>query len=254
MSTRRMFSKKIINSAKFIKMPPSTQMLYFHLGLNADDDGVVEAFGIMRMLGCSEDDLKILVAKNFVKILNEDLVTYILDWHEHNNVRADRKVDSIYKDLLLQMVIDIKLVESKPRSDLKNKPGQSTGSPRTENGPHRLGKDRIGKEEKNIKKEKSNATKVASVCDFDLSDFNEEEIESIKSWIDFRSNNYGCKKTHQAIKVQLNNIRDAKLSGKDVPRMVTYFIEHTTYQNINPTNIELALRHIRKNERAQNAA
>lgn len=67
-------------------MPVSCQALYFHLGLNADDDGVVEAFGLMRMLGNSEDDIKILVAKGFVQVLNEDLVTYILDWGENNHV------------------------------------------------------------------------------------------------------------------------------------------------------------------------
>jgi hypothetical protein len=117
MVNRRMFAKSIINSAAFIKMPPSSQMLYFHLALNADDDGVVEAFTVMRMVGVSEDDLKILVAKKFVTILNEDLVTWINDWNEHNTIRADRKVDSKYQTLLLQVVGNIKLLEAKPRSD-----------------------------------------------------------------------------------------------------------------------------------------
>ena len=66
MAERRMFAKTIINSAKFLKMPSETQALYFHLGLNADDDGVVEAFSVMRAIGVSEDSLKILVAKDFV--------------------------------------------------------------------------------------------------------------------------------------------------------------------------------------------
>ena len=56
-------------------MPVSTQALYFHLGLRADDDGVVEAYPVMTTIGASEDDLKILVAKQFVTVLNEDLVT-----------------------------------------------------------------------------------------------------------------------------------------------------------------------------------
>ena len=80
MADRRMFSRRIINSAKFLKMPVSTQCLYFHLGLNADDDGIVEAYMTINMVGATEDDLKILVAKNFVQVLNEDLVTYITDW------------------------------------------------------------------------------------------------------------------------------------------------------------------------------
>ena len=114
MASRRMVSNKIIDSARFIKMPISSQCLYFHLIAKGDDDGVVEAFNVMRMIGATEDDLKVLVAKGFVVVLNEDLVSYIADWKEHNLIRADRKVDSIYKDLLLQVVEDVELLEKKP--------------------------------------------------------------------------------------------------------------------------------------------
>lgn len=148
MADRRMFSKRIISSARFLKMPVSTQCLYFHLGLNADDDGIVEAYMTMNLVGATEDDLKILVAKNFVQVLNDDLVTYITDWKENNKIRADRKVDSIYKDLLLQVNPDVQLLQSKPRADRKKDVGTSQGQPkgnqRTDNGQHRIGKDRIG--------------------------------------------------------------------------------------------------------------
>ena len=107
MAERRMFSKRVIGSARFLKMPISTQCLYFHLGLNADDDGIVEAYTTIKQIGATEDDLKVLVAKGFCTVLNEDLVTYITDWRENNKLRADRKIDSIYKDLLLQMVPDV---------------------------------------------------------------------------------------------------------------------------------------------------
>lgn len=113
MANRRMFSMKIINSARFMKMPVASQLLYFHLGLNADDDGIVEAYNIMRYTGLSEDDLKLLVAKSFVIVLNEDLVSFITDWKEHNLIRADRKVDSMYKNLLLKIVPEVQLVELK---------------------------------------------------------------------------------------------------------------------------------------------
>jgi len=123
MANRRMFSKKITESARFLKMPSETQALYFHLGMSADDDGVVEAFTIMRLLGATEDSLKILVAKDFVRVLNDDLVTHIIDWNEHNLIRADRKIDSIYKDLLLEVVPEIELLEPKSRKDneIRNK-------------------------------------------------------------------------------------------------------------------------------------
>lgn len=114
-----MFSLRVINTARFLKMPTSTQCLYFHLGLHADDDGIVEAYPILNSIGATEDDLKILVAKNFVNVLNEDLVTYITDWKENNKIRADRKVDSIYKDLLLQVIPEAELIESKERTDHK---------------------------------------------------------------------------------------------------------------------------------------
>lgn len=151
MASRRMFSLKVINSARFLKMPSSSQLLYFHLGLNADDDGVVEGYNIMRMISCTEDDLKILVAKGFIKVLNEDLVTYITDWREHNLIRSDRKIDSIYKKLLLQMVEEIKLLETRRRADLKSNKtqnieenGQPVDNQLTPEGQHRLGKDRLG--------------------------------------------------------------------------------------------------------------
>lgn len=147
-----MFSKRIVESARFLKMPPSTQNLYFHLGLNADDDGVVEGYNVMMQTGATEDDLKLLVAKGFVTVLNDDLVTYINDWRENNRIRADRKVDSIYKNLLIKMIPDIELQHAKTRADTGKKPGvrqiEGNGRPvdnqRTADGPHRSGQSSIG--------------------------------------------------------------------------------------------------------------
>ena len=162
-----MFSKRIIGSARFLRMPGSTQALYFHLGMAADDDGIVEAYPIMQMVNASEDDLRLLAAKGFVKVLNEDLVTYILDWQENNKIRADRKVNSIYKDLLLQVMPETPLIEPRQRADRarpnivqddhgttnghkRDVPRTTTGQPMdnhgTQMGPHRIGKDRIGKD------------------------------------------------------------------------------------------------------------
>ena len=117
MAARRMFSKRLTESARFLRLPPDAQALYFHLGMQADDDGVVEAFNVLRLLGSSEDALDLLQDKGFVKVLNEDLVTYICDWQENNSVRKDRKVDSLYQDLVRQQVPDVKFLESKKPSD-----------------------------------------------------------------------------------------------------------------------------------------
>nr|WP_272501106.1 hypothetical protein [Lactobacillus paragasseri] len=149
-----MFSQRIVESARFLKMPPSTQCLYFHLGIHADDDGVVEGYNVMKQTGSTEDDLKILAAKGLITVLNSDLVTYINDWKENNRIRSDRKVDSIYRDLLIRMLPDIELQQSKARADTGKKTGikaiEDNGRPVdnqwTSNGPHRLGKDRLGKD------------------------------------------------------------------------------------------------------------
>lgn len=113
MNDRRMISRRITDSAKFLRMPLTSQALYFHLILHADDDGIVEAFSVLRSVGAAEDDLRVLVGKGFVVVLDEDFVTYIPDWLEHNTVRADRKKDSVYQKLLLQVLPDVTLKPSK---------------------------------------------------------------------------------------------------------------------------------------------
>lgn len=166
MAQRRMFSVKIIDSAKFLKMPVSTQALYFHLCMRADDDGIVEGFNVLRMTGATEDDLRILVAKQFINILNDDLVSYVTDWNEHNKIRADRKIDSIYKDLLVRVIPDVKLLEARKRADLKENKGmdvQWTDNGQTMDGigKDRLGKVSIGKVNNKAKKEAAEKTQYA---------------------------------------------------------------------------------------------
>jgi hypothetical protein len=97
---RRMFAKAIVNSARFLTMPPSSRLLYYDLGMGADDDGIVEAFTVLRMTGAAEDDLKLLITKGFITLLNDELVCHIADWSLNNQIRKDRYKPSIYQDLL----------------------------------------------------------------------------------------------------------------------------------------------------------
>lgn len=97
-----MISKTVTQTHRFLRLPLEAQALYFHLIQNCDDDGVVEAFPILRMIGASEDNLGLLVVKRFVKPLNEEMVYFVVDFHEQNTVRKDRYTPSIYKDLLEQ--------------------------------------------------------------------------------------------------------------------------------------------------------
>lgn len=100
-----MFAKAITGSARFLRMPATARLLYYDLGMQADDDGIVEAFAVMRTTGASEDDLNVLVAKGFVKVLDDDLVTMIVDWKKNNYIQKDRYTPSIYKDLLQSNVV-----------------------------------------------------------------------------------------------------------------------------------------------------
>lgn len=191
MAQRRMFSKRIVESARFLKMPPSTQNLYFHLGLNADDDGVVEGYNVMMQTGATEDDLKLLVAKGFVTVLNDDLVTYINDWRENNRIRADRKVDSIYKNLLVKMIPDIELQPSRRRADTKKKPGvkriEDNGRPldnqRTTNGRQmdRIGQSSIG--QSSIGQDRSSSSSVEAVDKNDDDDDKNKLLKEIRKTV-----------------------------------------------------------------------
>ena len=87
MAERRMFSKTIIDSDAFLDMPLSTQSLYFHLSMRADDDGFINnPKKIQRMIGCADDDLKLLIAKNFI-IPFESGIVVIKHWKIHNYIR-----------------------------------------------------------------------------------------------------------------------------------------------------------------------
>lgn len=117
MASRRMFAKSITDSARFLRMPAASRLLYYDLGMQADDDGVVEAFTVIRTTGASEDDLKVLESKNFVSILNDDLVTYIRDWEVNNRIRKERRHPSIYINLLEQWKRDNQLSVKRQPSD-----------------------------------------------------------------------------------------------------------------------------------------
>ena len=98
MAQRRMFSQKVTETDKFLDMGMTAQSLYFHLGMNADDDGFVgNPKSIKRMIGASEDDLKALVEKDYL-IVFDDGVVVIKDWRVSNYVKPDRYTPTIYTD------------------------------------------------------------------------------------------------------------------------------------------------------------
>ena len=139
-------------------MSHASQALYMHLVMNADDDGVVEAFSVMRLAAATEENLQELADRKFIRLLNEDLVAHILDWDENNKIRSDRKRDSIYKDLLERVEAEGKsadveaAVEADAEESSNDAPAADCGQVTADCGqvtadcPHRIGKVRLGED------------------------------------------------------------------------------------------------------------
>lgn len=106
MAERRMFAKTIVESDAFLDMPTSARLLYYDLGMRADDDGFVNApKKIMRETGASQDDLSLLIGKKFI-IPFEDGVVVIKHWRIHNYIQRDRYKETKYKKDKAQLHLD----------------------------------------------------------------------------------------------------------------------------------------------------
>lgn len=141
MAERRMFAKAVIGSGKFLRMPATARLLYYDLGMEADDDGVVEAFRVMRTTGANEDDLKILAAKGLVRVLNDELVTLISDWKINNYIQKDRYHRSVYADMLGDM--DTTCIQPVYNMDASDIPSASKADTEVREGKDR-DRDRSG--------------------------------------------------------------------------------------------------------------
>ena len=147
MAQRRMFNKKITETDLFLDMPMSAQCLYFHLNMSADDDGFIgNVKTVKRMIGASDDDLKLLMAKEFI-IPFESGVVVIKDWKIHNYIRSDRYAETVY-------------LEEKKQLSVSDNGRYALGTPNVIpnvipkvdgwDTQVRLGKDRLGKGNKEI--------------------------------------------------------------------------------------------------------
>lgn len=178
MAERRMFSKQIIDSDAFLDMPLSAQALYFHLGMRADDDGFVNnAKKIQRMIGASEDDCKLLIAKRFI-LTFESGVIVIKHWRIHNYIQNDRYKETLYKEEKSKLVLTDKNAYTEAENCQCIQNGYKVDT------QDRLGKDSIVKDiikEKNIKRE--SPTFIAEFLD---SIDNAELREAYSDFIDMR--------------------------------------------------------------------
>ena len=163
MAKRRMFSKEITESDAFTDMPLSTQSLYFHLGMNADDDGFVNnPKKIQRGIGASNDDLSLLAAKGFIYAFDTGIIV-IKHWKINNWIQSDRYTPTKYVEERAML----SLKENKAYTLDKNMPPElGVYSMDTEciqdvsetDTQVRLGKVRLGKVSKDILSGKPDCT------------------------------------------------------------------------------------------------
>jgi len=135
-----MFSKDIVDNDKFYDLPLTSQLLYFHLGLQADDDGFIYPKSVARKAGLKIEDLKPLIEEGFVIPFSTGVVV-ITDWKRHNYIRKDTYTETQFKDEMKALNLGLNdqyiLGPSTDRQRLVHEP-----SPQDRLGKDRLGKDR----------------------------------------------------------------------------------------------------------------
>lgn len=201
MAQKRMFTMKIVDSDAFLDMPLSTQCLYFHLNMRADDDGFIgNPKRIMKIIGASEDDLRLLIAKRFV-LTFEDGVIVIKHWRMHNTLSRDRYAETSYTDekkmLLLKDNGSYSLTGGNPIDDTRliERSGRQTQQRRNKNAT-KTHSDKGLDIDKDIDKEKDNKLIVSkdTICQTDVR-------RVIEEW-------------NKLQEVGINPIRDIKPSSK----------------------------------------
>lgn len=135
MAQRRMFSKKIVETDFFMEMSPTAKLLYFYLNMSADDDGFVGNPKTIKLIsGATDDDLKILIAKQFIIPFDSGVIV-IKDWKIHNYIQKDRYNQTQYLDEKKQLLVEENGSYTKCIQDVSKVDTQD-----------RLGKDRLGKD------------------------------------------------------------------------------------------------------------
>lgn len=150
-----MVSPKITDTDVFLDMPLSSQALYFHLNMHADDDGFIDNINtIKRMVGASTDDEKLLIAKQFIIPFEDKGIVVIKDWRIHNYIRKDRYTPTIHNDIASRLTVDSNGSYQMKTDDKVDVTGSgqpdvnqmsTNGIPLVDAGKVRLGKDRLGK-------------------------------------------------------------------------------------------------------------
>ena len=237
MANKAIFSKTIIDTDAFLEMPATTQNLYFHLNMHADDDGFIgNPKRIGRMIGASDDDFKILIAKKFI-IVFESGVIVIKHWRIHNTLSKMRYKETSYLDEKSQLLIKennaYSLDEGKPLDDSrlvemgKRQVRRTVDEQETNLSKDKLSKDKTSKdklsEDKPSKKKSAKADLNGMIDSFTE---NEELKDALKAFLDMRKSIKKPIQTEYAFKLALNKLK--QLSDIDSIRIeiVNQSVEH----------------------------
>lgn len=237
MAERRMFAKTIIDSDAFLDMPTTSQLLYFHLSMRADDDGFVnKPKSLMRMIGAKDDDMKILITKKFI-IPFESGVVVIKHWKIHNYIRKDMYHKTKYKDEMSQLELDanssyrLYAGALNHNNERVTEPLQACNELVTNTSTQvRLGKDRLGKDKKDITAESAD-----SLTDYD-SEFellwknypNKKGKDSAKKdFIKSRKSGVSLEAIKKGIEKYKKYIEHEKIEQRFVKHGSTFFHQHS---------------------------
>lgn len=189
MAERRMFAKTIIDSDAFLDMPVTARLLYYDLSMRADDDGFVNSpKKIMRMIGASQDDLSLLILKQFI-IPFESGVVVIKHWRIHNYIRKDTYNETPYRKEMAMLKLDENKAYQIDGNEVYTDRLRPVDDPSTQ---VRLGKDidRLDKE-RNIKERKPGRNippTLDEVKEYCLT--NQKRVDPEKFWNYYQSNGW----------------------------------------------------------------
>ena len=157
MANRRMVSLKVVDTDLFLEMPVTARLLYYDLLVRADDDGFVGSpKKIQRMIRCSDDDFKLLMAKRFI-IPFESGVCVIRHWKIHNCIRSDRYSETIYKEEKSMLKLEesgVYALDNKPKNAIPDVIPSDIPDGYQMDTQVRLGKDRLGKDRLELGKDR----------------------------------------------------------------------------------------------------
>ena len=195
MARKRMFSLLVVDTDEFLDMPSSTQSLYYHLGMRADDDGFVSSpKKIVKLVNCSNDDLKLLIAKGFIIPFDSGIIA-IRHWKLNNDLKKDRYTPTIYLNEKSTLRVNKNKVYSIDGNNLETKWIQNGNKLDTQYSIDKNSKDKNSKEyivqkqeenqeEKQVKKEKKPKETHNSIIENYT--INDDLREALKGFVEMR--------------------------------------------------------------------